>query len=319
MSGRPELGQPAPVVLFAYDRPTHTRRTLEALSSNDLASRTPIHVFCDGPKDSATEADRRRIQEVREVVRSRDWCGGVVIHERESNLGLARSIRSGIDEMFDTCDRLIILEDDIETSPGFLKFMNDALEIYANDERVMHIGAYLPVTSHHHLLPDTFLARYMGCWGWATWKRAWSEARWDASQLLREITESAGGRAKFDLGGTAPFSAHLEGNVSGRMSTWAVLWSASIHLRGGLCLVPGRSLVRNIGVDGSGVHFATSTTKYDVELAPAVEVRRQPIRESRRGAFYLRSFFRYGRQSTLGKRARVRLTSLGARVRARLR
>jgi hypothetical protein len=221
--------------------------------------------------------------------------------------------------MFDSADRLIILEDDIETSPGFLRFMNDALDVYAHDDRVKHIGAYLPLTSHSALLPRTFMARYMGCWGWATWKRAWSEARWDAAQLLREIDESPGGRAKFDLGRTAPFSGHLEGNVRGTMNTWAVLWAASIHLQDGLCLIPGRSLVRNIGVDGSGVHFSRSSTRYEVDVATGIEVTRQPIRESRRGAFYLRSFFRYGRNSSLRKRARVRVSSIASRVRSRLR
>jgi hypothetical protein len=308
----------APVVLFVYNRPDHTRRTLEALSVNTLAHRSRLTVFCDGPKDSATDEEKRRIDQVRALVSSRNWCAETVVHEREKNLGLARSIRAGIDHVLAQHDRVIVLEDDIQTSPGFLAYMNDALDAYKHDERVMHIAAYLPRTSYQVMVPESFLSIHMSCWGWGTWRRAWAQARWDPAELLREIVESEGGRRRFDLGGTAKFSYHLEANVTGQLHTWAVLWAASIYLADGLCLLPGRSLVQNIGADGTGVHFVGETTLYDVEPADSIRVKRRRIRESQRGALYLRSFFKHGQNSSFSKRVRLGLRAIASRVRARL-
>ena len=296
--------QQLPIVLFAYNRPDHTRRTLEALSRNRLASTASLTIFCDGPADSATSEERRRIDEVRGIARSRTWCGETIVHERESNLGLARSIRGGVTEMLDRHEHVIVLEDDIETSPGFLQYMRDSLSLYETDNRVMHIGAYVPNTSYRSLVPNTFLSHHMTCWGWGTWRRAWKHARWDAVELLREIDASTGGRRRFDLDGCVPSSPQLEANITGRLNTWAIFWAASIYLADGLCLLPRQAVVRNIGTDGSGVHFTGTTHIYDVEPADSVRVTKVPIRESRRGAFYLRSFYRHGQNSGVRTRAR---------------
>ncbi|MDQ3242895.1 MAG: hypothetical protein M3Q09_04145 [Gemmatimonadota bacterium] len=294
----------APVVLFVYDRPEHTRNTLLALSANRLAAESALHVFCDGPKSSATDADRRRIEEVRHLVRSRAWCGRVTVHERDVNLGLASSIRDGVDTILESHDSIIVLEDDIVTSPGFLQYMNDALSVYSAREYVMHVTGYLPRTSYQWALPPTFLARYMSCWGWRTWRRAWKLARWNAAELLGDLDRHPGGRQQFDLGGTAGFAEQLEANRRGELRTWAVYWGVSIYLAGGLCVFPGRSLVRNVGTDGTGENFTTDQSeRYDVELADRIGVRVHPNRESVRGRAYLRAFHRHGKHSGLRRRA----------------
>ena len=308
-----------PVVLFVYDRPEHTRRTLEALAANDLASEADLTVFCDGPKETATPDDVARVERVREIVGGRKWCRRTIVHEHKTNQGLARSIRDGIDHLLAEHDRVVVLEDDILTSPGFLSFMRDALETYESADRVKHVSAYIPRTSYQSLLPQTFMSGYMSCWGWGTWKRAWTQARWDPALLLREIDKSTRGRAGFDLGGTADFSSHLQANVNGHIQTWAVMWAASIYLADGLCLGPGRSLVRNIGTDGSGIHFTSATDIYDVEPARSIKVKRSALRRSRLGEYYLRSFFRYGRNSSLSKRSRLLIRRTGGRVISRLR
>lgn len=305
----------APIVLFAYDRPDHIRRTLTALRRNTLAGTSSLHVFCDGPADDAAAEDFDRIHEVRAIVRSEQWCGDVVIHERESNSGLAKSIREGIVWIFERSDRAIILEDDIETSPGFLQYMNDALRAYADSPEVMHINGYLPAASHRGFLPETFFARAMSCWGWATWRESWQRANWDAASLLARLDASPQGRRHFDLDGAAPFSIQLERNLSGQLRTWAIFWAASIYLEGGLCLTPGKSLAANIGTDGSGVHFQTDRSAvYDTPLTDSVDVVRKSPRESRIGRWYLRSFYRYGNDSRLARRARLRLGNAKHRV-----
>ena len=308
-----------PIALFAYNRPRHTTRTLEALANNRLAHDSVLHVFADGPKPGASASEREAIARVREIARSRKWCGEVIVHERESNAGLAASIHAGVDAMLAGSDAVIVLEDDIETSPGFLEYMNDALRAYRDDATIMHISGYLPATSYRWTLPETFRARHMSCWGWATWADRWARARWNAAELLADLDRAPGGRARFDMDGTADFSSQLERNLSGSLSSWAVFWAASIYLAGGECLFPGRSLTRNIGTDGTGENFrADQTVEYDTVLTESVNVVRKTGEESRRGRMYLRSFFRYGRDSSVSKRARIALGRAKHRAAERL-
>jgi hypothetical protein len=203
---------------------------------------------------------------------------------------------------------VVVLEDDIETSPGFLSYMNTALHLYRTDPTLMHIAGYLPSTSYQWILPSTFRSKHMNCWGWATWKESWRMAKWDALQLLRELDSRSGGRRRFDLDGVADFSTQLDANVRGDLHTWAIFWAASIYLAGGECLFPGRSLVRNIGTDGSGQHFQTDeTTRYETSLADSVIVTPTAPGESVAGRFYLRSFYKYGRNSTIRRRGLLKL------------
>ena len=307
-------GARAPIALFVYDRPLHTQRTLEALAANKLAGESALTVFSDGPLPSATSEDIVRVQQVRDLVKSREWCKSTTIVERDGNLGLAVSIRTGVDHMLSMHDRVIVLEDDIETSPGFLEYMNSALTAFVTEPRVMHISAYLPATTFGWMLPRVFLTTHMSCWGWGTWKRAWSHAQWDAAFLLHEIDSRPGARRDFDMGGVAGFSSQLERNITGDLKTWAVRWAASIYLANGLCVMPGASLVRNTGVDGTGQHFRSTTSLYDVNTVSALQVRHVAPKLSRVGRFYLRSFFRYGKDAGLLTRLRTKLQTARSRI-----
>jgi hypothetical protein len=291
----------APVALFVFNRPDHAERTLLTLQQNRLAGATTLYIFCDGPRAGRNE--EAAVNEVRRLAKSAAWCGTVHVIEREENWGLARSIRSGVDRILSEHERVIVLEDDMETSPGFLSWMNDALQIYADDDRVMTVCGYLPQTNFQWLLPQSFFLRHDNCWGWATWRRAWSCAQWDAAALLEQIEMQPGGVEAFDLDGCYRYSDQLRRNLAGEIRTWAVFWLSSIYVRGGLALWPGQSLVRNIGFDDSGENCRTrGLSRYDVALAGECPVIRQPLSPSGIGRWYLKSFHRYGRDSGLLKR-----------------
>jgi hypothetical protein len=313
-------GVTAPVALFVFNRPAHTARTLNALSGNRGAGDVELHVFCDGPRESDTPEAAANIRKVREIVASQSWCDRMEVHESDVNLGLARSIRNGVDYVLASHDRVIVLEDDIETSPGFLQYMNAALDTYENRTEVMHVTGYLPASSYEWMLPDTFFARYMNCWGWGTWGRAWANARWNAEDLLEALDNAPGGRRTFNLDGTADFSGQLEANLRGDLRTWAVFWAASIYLAQGLCLFPGRSLVRNTGTDGTGQHFTTDqTARYNVSLADSIPVKSLRASESARGRAYLRAFHRFGRDAGITRRVKIALGRGKHRLAMRLR
>jgi hypothetical protein len=305
----------APVALFVYNRPRHTELTLRALSRNFLAEKTKLYVFCDGTRKERDIQEARLISEVRDLVKRQNWCGDFIVRERETNLGLAGSIRSGIDEVFLENDRIIVLEDDLITSPGFLTYMNKALSLYESDPQVMNISAHLPETSYQHVLPETFFLRNMSCWGWGTWRYAWQNIRWDPNYLLDELKHQPGGLKRFNLDGCYPFSEQLEKNRTRIITTWAIFWDATIYLAGGFSLFPGQSLVENIGTDGTGENFGSDESSlYKTTLAGSISVSRIKIKESLRGRYYMKSFYKYGRDSGIRVRLRRHLGMIKHRI-----
>jgi hypothetical protein len=262
----------APVALFVYSRLDHTHRTAAALQRNLLAAETDLIIFSDAARKTEVEAD---VQAVRDYIRTIDGFRSVTLVERERNFGLAASIRDGVTRICTEHGRVIVLEDDLVTAPHFLTYMNDALEFYENDERVIAVHGYMyPVDM---TLPETFFLRDPGCWGWATWKRGWSLFDANGASHLAAVRQQ-GRETEFNLDGSYDYIGMLEGQIAGRNQSWAVLWYATAFLEGKLTLHPGRSLVTNVGFDGSGTHggsesrFAVVLSDRPVTVAPiAVE------------------------------------------------
>lgn len=267
----------APIILFAYNRPDHTEQTLKALQQNELANQSTLYIFCDGAKAQAEAVTLKKIEEVRAVVRSQKWCKEVQIIERTENWGLAKSIIIGVTEIIKKHGKVIVLEDDLITSKGFLKYMNDALNMYEQDEAVMHITGYLhPIGPNN--FPETFFFNQPSSWGWGTWQRAWKHLNTDTKYLMKSIKN----KRYFDLDGSYPFYSHLRANLTGELNTWAIKWQASIHLKKGLTLYPNQSLVQNIGWDGSGANCEEDELMMQVEetLAEKIEVKRITLVEN---------------------------------------
>ena len=236
----------APIALFVYDRPEHTRRTLAALRANALASKSDLIVYADGPKSPAAE---QRVQEVRKLVHKTDGFANVTIVERRENHGLAKNIIEGTTDTSGRYGRVIVLEDDIVTSPMFLRFMNMSLDRYQVDKRVWHISGWnYPIDPDG--LPDAFFWRVMNCWGWGTWADRWEHYTKEPHRLLEQWSGSA--IERFNLDGSHDFWGQIRANADGRLNTWAIFWYATIFEHGGLCLNPTVPYVRNIGHDGSG-------------------------------------------------------------------
>jgi hypothetical protein len=187
----------------------------------------------------------------------------VTIIARDANLGLAKSMIDGVTRIVAQYGRIIVLEDDMVTAPHFLTYMNEALEKYADDDRVASIHGYVyPVAQP---LPEAFFLQGADCWGWGTWQRGWKLFNGDGQLLLTELKHRKLLRA-FDFNGAYPFSKMLEGQIKGINDSWAVRWYASAYLAGKLTLYPGRSLVHNIGNDNSGTHCGASP-ELDADLS----------------------------------------------------
>ena len=264
----------APVALFAWQRPSHTRRVVDALKENPEAAETDLFVFVDGPQPGRRLGP---IAEVIEIANTVDGFRSVSVQVETENLGLSRSLTGGITSILQHSERVIVVEDDIVVSRSFLGYMNSHLELYKNDESVASIHGY--VYPHPHELPPTFFLAGANCWGWGTWRRAWSHYRPDGRALLEELTQRDL-LATFNFEGTASYVDMHRDQIAGRNDSWAVRWYASALLSEMYTLYPNRSLATNIGADGSGSHGGVSS-EFDVEishdLVPALRI---PIEDS---------------------------------------
>ena len=248
----------APIAVFAFNRPEHLSLTLDSLSKNLHAAESDVYLFLDGPRN---EQDRLAQLEINRLISD---------HEKQkrfksfktiralTNQGLAESIIRGVTEVVNQQGKIIVLEDDMITSVNFLKFMNDALNRYVSDERVISIHGYqLPLPEP---MKQLFFLKGADCWGWATWARGWKLFNANGAQLLAEI-RSQKREKEFNFNNTYPYVQMLKDQIVGKNNSWAIRWYASAFLKNKLTLYPAHSLVQNIGMDGSGTHCAPSSTR----------------------------------------------------------
>ena len=238
----------APILLFAYNRTEHLRRTVKALQANTLAEKSHLFIYSDAPK---TDADKENVDNIRQFIRSIDGFASVTIIEREQNWGLARSIIDGVTTQVNRFGKVIVMEDDLIATPYFLQFMNDALDTYKDEPRVGHIQGcdFTQDTS----LPDTFLIKWTGSWGWGTWDRAWKLFNPNGKELLQQL-EERNLTHRFDFNSTYGYTRMLRRQIEGKNNSWAIRWNASLFLADILSLNAGRSLIQNNGFDRSGTN-----------------------------------------------------------------
>lgn len=236
----------SPIALFTYARADHTQQAVESLLRNKEAAHSDLYIFSDGPK---TEEKRDAVEENRKYIHSIRGFKSIQIIEREKNWGLANSLIAGITDVVNRHGRVIVVEDDLIVSTYFLQYMNEALEKYKDEAKVGAITAYCPVKDEN--LPETYFLRYFHCWGWGTWKRGWNLFEPDTKKLLKKIRWKTN---KFNLDGAVDNYGMLYCQKVGLVDSWFIRLYASFFLAGKLTLFPGRSLVSNHGLDGSGTH-----------------------------------------------------------------
>lgn len=240
----------APIGLFAYNRPEHLARAIRALASNPELATSQLVIFCDGPKPTADDAARARISATRRA--ARELAPKARIVEREENLGLARSMRTGVSALCDEFGRAIILEDDLEVSSTFLRFMNDALDRYADEPRAMQVSGYMyPVDIRGP--DDAVWIPSISCWGWGTWARAWAQLG-KGVDWYSKLERDPALRRRFDLEDAYPYFEMLKAQHRGEIDSWGIAWNLDVFAVDGLVLYPRKSLVANRGHDGSGAH-----------------------------------------------------------------
>jgi hypothetical protein len=285
----------APIALFVYNRPQHTQRTLKFLQQNELAEESRLFIFSDGAKGLQ---DEEKVAEVRSIIKKIDGFKSVRIFEKKENSGLANSVIDGVTKLINDYGQVIVFEDDLVSSPHTLTYFNDALERYRNEEKIMHIGAYMyPLPTKN--LPQSFFFRAATSWGWATWERAWKNFEPNIDTLISQFDHKK--RAAFSIDNTMNFWKQMQEFKKGKNNSWAIRWYASIFLKGGLTLNPSQSLVNNIGHDGTGVHSGINDI-YNVVINPKPITQFPSIIQEDKTAYEVIKTFLANRKGSIVKR-----------------
>lgn len=281
----------APIVLFVYNRPWHTRQTIEALQKNLLASESELYIFSDGEKNAKDQAN---VEKVRKYIHEIEGFKAINIIERDKNWGLADSIIDGVTSIVNKYGKVIVLEDDLVTSPYFLKFMNDALNVYENEERVMHVSGWnYPLQKDGY--DETLFIRGASCWGWATWAGSWACFEKHTQKLFDTFSDND--KYRLDYDGVADMWRQVEMNHEKKINTWAIFWYTSVFKRNGLCLHPTKTLACNIGHDDSGEHCGMSTM-YDYEVShEQVNIFSNNIAENKNAMLEIQAFLKKNKRS----------------------
>ena len=244
----------APIVLFVYNRPTHTRKTVEGLLTNKEASQSILYIFADGPKAGATEETLSLIKEVREYIHTIQGFKEIIIEEQQRNKSLAISTIEGMTKVFSKHDKVIMMEDDDVPTPYFLQYVNECLNRYANDESIWCVSGYIDT----ELVPprgsdDVFLVTRPSSWGFGTWKRCWDKVIWD-KDVLKGLFKHFGILYGYNKHCGVDSAIGMVNCIKDKTSSWSIRYNFAGYLTRSYTILPTKSLIYNIGLDGTGTH-----------------------------------------------------------------
>ena len=243
----------APICLFTYNRLEETKLTIEALQNNFLASDSKLFIFSDGPKN---ENSRSKVQAIRNYIHSIKGFKNVHVFESKTNKGLATSIIEGVTTIINEYDRVIVLEDDLITTPNFLNFMNQALEFYDSDKKIQSINGFsLDLESTKRYEKDVFFMNRTYSWGWATWRNKWDLCEFDEKYIRDSLNSNDIKEFKKYFG--EDIFRMLLSSLNGVNDSWYVRWVYSHFINSHFSVYPVESKVFNIGYGTDATHCTT--------------------------------------------------------------
>lgn len=251
----------APIVLFTYNRPRHTKQTVDALKKNELAEKSDLFIFSDGPKNDLYQ---EQVKEVRKYIKTISGFKSVKIIEREKNLGLANSVIKGVTQVINQYGKVIVLEDDLITSTNFLMFMNKALNFYSDYRNVFAISGFVYKGIQLPEIYDTFWYDISPSTGWATWDNMWKNVKWN-NRFYNDLLNSSKTRRKI-MRVRRDLIPMLEHQLDNKIDSWAIKWNCYLIANNGYGILPAKSKVMHIGDDELGTHVKGSSTLHRPNL-----------------------------------------------------
>lgn len=268
----------SPIIVFAYNRPDHLRKTLTWLGKNELADQSTLYVFCDGPKSKATAEQLSKVENARKVAHELaivPTFKEVHIFEREENLGLGTSVITGVTEIINKHGRAIVLEDDLETSPYFLSYMNQCLDHYDARKSVFSISGLSrphPERFYPKDYPyDVYVSLTHHPTGWATWADRWSQVDWKADlfEIVKQQPAMIQAFRRIEYG---DYDALLH-QLATRKNVWSIRFAFAHFVNHAVSICPIVSYINHIGWDSEATN-ATSSSQWNFErLADNANIR----------------------------------------------
>jgi len=251
----------APIALFTFKRPFHTRRTLEALTRNVEFAESPLFIYCDGARN---EADEEQVEKTRQLVH--DWPHpNKTVIERELNCGLANSIIVGVTEICRRFGRVVVVEDDILTASNFLAYMNQALNFYQDNPKIWAISGFsYPMKSLRNLEHDATFGFRASSWGWASWGDRWDKVDWEVTDYA-DFMKDRDARARFKLGGS-DLCRMLRGQMRGKINSWAIRFCYAQFRNEMYDVFPKVSKTISIGFDIGATHTTGQSRRFQTTI-----------------------------------------------------
>ena len=255
----------APVILFTFNRPEHTKKTLQALVLNKLADQTILYIFSDGGRDKRDEENVKLVREYIKEIKDLNYFLSVHVFESDINKGLAKSVIEGVTQVFLEYDSVIVLEDDLVTSIDFLKFMNEALIFYKESPNIGSVTGYNPLKQFpENYMNDVFIVPRTSSHGWGTWKYIWRTIDWEINDYSSFKTNFWKRRA-FNSAGMDR-ACRLDRQVKKNAHSWSVIFGYNLFRNNMSTIYPIKSKISHIGWDGSGTHNASKISNFNNDL-----------------------------------------------------
>ncbi|PAF45190.1 glycosyltransferase [Helicobacter sp. 11S02596-1] len=172
----------APVLITVYDRLDCLQNAVSSLLKNKECEKTDLYIVSDY---AYKEEHKEIIAKIREYIRSIKGFQNVEGIFWDHNKGSFDSSRDAIKYVFSKYDRLIFFEDDILVSNRFLEYMNNALEFYKDDERIVSItsNTHYKLKPHKQYPNDVFLLKVYSPWGSGIWKNRYESVDWELKDI----------------------------------------------------------------------------------------------------------------------------------------
>jgi hypothetical protein len=262
-----------PILFIVFNRPHETQQSFEQIKkikpkklfiAGDGPRTLPLDtiIFDDHPGRTGIKNDKINCEKVRTIVSQIDWECEVHTLFHEKNLGCGVAPYTAINWFFDHVDEGIILEDDCIASPDFFFFCQKMLELYRHDTRIFHVSgmSYVDHFAHHPTLESYTYTRIPAVWGWATWKRAWQKydfnmksfEKFKKNNSIKDLFDNIFVQEAFMRMLVSIFT-----EIQTNPTVWDGQWAYTTLINNGLCVMPTKNLVSNIGFTKEATHTTT--------------------------------------------------------------
>lgn len=232
----------APICLFVYNRLEETKKTIKALQNNFLAKESDLFVFSDGGKN---KKDNEKVSKIREYLNNISGFKSINIFESNNNKGLASSVINGVSRVLENHNKIIVLEDDLVSSPNFLDFLNQSLEFYEKDNKIFSVSGYTLNLTSLTVKKDYYFGYRASSWGWGIWKDRWDKIDWNVSDY-ENFKNDKNAIKKFKRGGS-DLPRMLKNQITGKIDSWAIRFCYHQSKNNIFTVFPTKSKLINIG------------------------------------------------------------------------